>query len=174
MSNDLGVNINVDRKASTPSSSSSDVSKNQTFLDKKIKTFLAVITWKHHYLRNKLIPLFDRKLFFFFISDFRMTCLLERSKASGRDGVVHCTTMWQIDIGRSSWSEMNSTVETRCSHIALIVKVSSDGSIFFFLHFPNWKFFILHPLILIFSFYLWLRLFLNSIKTIVTILVIED
>lgn len=39
----IGDSIKVDRKASTPSSSSSDVSKNQTFLDKNIKSFLAVI-----------------------------------------------------------------------------------------------------------------------------------
>lgn len=44
ISHNLGENVRVDRKASTPSSSSSDVSKTQTFLDKKIKTFLAVIT----------------------------------------------------------------------------------------------------------------------------------
>lgn len=46
MLNNLGENAKIDRKASTPSSSSSDVSKTQTFLDKKIKTFLAVITFK--------------------------------------------------------------------------------------------------------------------------------
>lgn len=40
----IGDNVKVDRKASTPSSSSSDISKNQTFLDKNVKTFLAVIT----------------------------------------------------------------------------------------------------------------------------------
>lgn len=40
----IGDSVKVDRKASTPSSSSSDISKNQTFLDKNVKTFLAVIT----------------------------------------------------------------------------------------------------------------------------------
>lgn len=104
----LGENRKVDRKASTPSSSSSDVSKNQTFLDKKIKTFLAVITLSEHlnvYQPRELLIsplfLFFFKLFHHFFSCFSLTeksnVLFDTPKPRGAwDCAVHCSMKWQI------------------------------------------------------------------------------
>lgn len=140
---DLGDNTKVDRKASTPSSSSSDVSKSQTFLDKKIKTYLAVITPKaiialksytfHSSILSSIQPvsyfcsakwkisfLYSR---FFMI--FANVCWNVNGTECG-DGVVQCTLIWQISFDQFDfccrWIE-NNAVEARSSSIALIVKV---------------------------------------------------